>query len=73
VIVKTEKYQLNKLVNNNGDAVDEELLPIDVSNARSATDTAGKKAMTKPAAVLQYEKKNSGKKKIKARDGRTGY
>ncbi len=27
----------------------------------------------KPAEVLQYEKKNSGKKKVKTRDGQTGY
>jgi hypothetical protein len=29
--------------------------------------------VTKPQAVLDYEKKNSGKKKIKSRDGQTGY
>lgn len=40
-----------------------------------ATDTSAvvKKKMDKPAAVLQYEKKNSNKKKIKVRDGVTGY
>ena len=27
----------------------------------------------KPAEVLEYEKKNSGKKKVKTRDGQTGY
>ena len=36
-----------------------------------ATDDKTKKV--KPAEVLQYEKKNSGKKKVKTRDGQTGY
>jgi hypothetical protein len=69
VIVKTENYQLNKLVNDAGEAMDDDLRPLDVSKAKS--DTASKKA--KPQAVLDYEKKNSGKKKVKTRDGRTGY
>ncbi len=72
VIVKTENYQLNKLVNNQGEAVDDELKPLDVA-ARAASDTAGKKSAVKPQAVLDYEKKNSGKKKVKTRDGKTGY
>jgi hypothetical protein len=37
----------------------------------AATDDKTKKV--KPAEVLQYEKKNSGKKKVKVRDGATGY
>lgn len=74
VIVKTENYKLNKLVNDDGDTVDEELKPLGVSgNNKAASDTAGKKAATKPQAVLDYEKKNSGKKKVKTRDGSTGY
>ncbi len=28
--------------------------------------------LPKPQAILEYEKKNSGKKKVKVRDGRTG-
>jgi hypothetical protein len=36
----------------------------------AATD---KKKIPKPAEVLQYEKKNAGKKKVKVRDGATGY
>lgn len=35
------------------------------------TDNKTKKV--KPVEVLQYEKKNSGKKKVKTRDGQTGY
>ena len=74
VIVKTENYQLNKLVNNQGEALDDELKPLGVgSNSKAASDTTGKKALSKPQAVLEYEKKNSGKKKVRTRDGRTGY
>lgn len=35
--------------------------------------TNDKTKKVKPAEVLQYEKKNSGKKKVKTRDGQTGY
>jgi hypothetical protein len=74
VIVKTEKYQLDKLVIDNGEVVDDDLKPIGISdNSRAKSDTTGKKAMAKPQAILDYEKKNAGKKKIKARDGKTGY
>lgn len=71
VMVRTEKYQLNKLLNNNDEVVDEEdLKPIGISNnTRNPADTAGK---PKPKEVLDFEKKNSGKKKMKVRDGRTG-
>jgi hypothetical protein len=58
-VVKTEVYFLDKLKTDGGD---EELKPIDPSI----------KAVAKPKAVLDYEKKNSGKKKIKTRDGSTG-
>jgi hypothetical protein len=71
-IVKTEKWFLDKPAT--GDTKnDDDLRPIDVTDNSSKSDTAGKKAMPKPQAVLDYEKKNSGKKKIKVRDGRTGY
>jgi hypothetical protein len=74
VIVKTEKYQLNKIVNNDGEVLDDELKPLGISdNSKSKSDTTGKKALTKPQAILDYEKKNSGKKKVKTRDGKTGY
>lgn len=41
----------------------------------SGTITAGaeKKAAEKPKAVLDWEKKNTGKKKVRVRDGSTGY
>jgi hypothetical protein len=57
-VVKTEEYFLDKLKTNEGD---ENLKPIDP-----------KKTVAKPKEVLDFEKKNSGKKKIKTRDGSTG-
>jgi hypothetical protein len=73
VIVKTERYQLNKLVTDNGETVDDDLKPIGISDSKAKSDTTGRKTMTKPQAVLDYEKKNAGKKKVKTREGRTGY
>jgi hypothetical protein len=74
VIIKTENYRLNKLVNKEGEVIDDELKPLGVgANSKDASDTSGKKAITKPQVVLDYEKKNAGKKKVKTRDGRTGY
>ena len=74
-IVKTEEWWMNKL--KTGDEIpgenEDELKPIDPR--KKATATAGKdkeeKEAQKPAAILEYEKKNKGKK-IKVRDGRTG-
>ncbi len=66
-ITKTENWWMDKI--KNGDAIpgddDEEIRPIDVGKKTP-------KAQTKPQAILDYEKKNSGKKKIRARDGSTG-
>ena len=68
-VIKSEQYYLDKIKTPLDD-----LAPIDISdNAKSKSDTAVKKSMAKPQAILDYEKKNSGKKKIKVRDGRTGY
>ncbi len=71
-VIRTEKYKLDKLVV--AGIVEDELAPIDIKNSNSKpSDTTGKKSIAKPKAVLDYEKENSGKKKIKVRDGRTGY
>lgn len=70
-IEATEFYVMNKLRTDEDEFIgDDDIRPIDISKSKS--DTAGKK-VTKPQAVLDYEKKNSGKKKIKSRDGATGY
>jgi hypothetical protein len=69
VIEKTENWYFDKPARRDGD----ELLPIDVTDITSTkSDTVAKKVLTKPQAILDYEKKNSGKKKIKVRDGKTG-
>jgi hypothetical protein len=70
-IAKKETYWLDRLSTGNGP--DDELKPLDVSNGKSISDTTGKTALKKPQVILDYEKKNAGKKKIKVRDGRTGY
>jgi hypothetical protein len=73
-VLKTEQYKLDKLIV--AGSVEDELAPIDISTGsttKSKTDSTGKKTTAKPQAVLDYEKKNAGKKKVKTRDGRTGY
>jgi hypothetical protein len=73
--LKTEQYKLDKLVV--AGLAEDELAPIDISKgsstAKTKTDTTGKKSSAKPQAVLDYEKKNAGKKKVRTRDGQTGY
>jgi len=72
IVEQTEFYVMNKLQTDDGMIGDEDLRPIGISSNKAKTDTATKKTVVKPQAVLDYEKKNSGKKKIKARDGETG-
>lgn len=73
-IEQTEYYFMNKLRTDEGLANDDEIRPIGISDpSKAKSDTSGKKTVVKPQAVLDYEKKNSGKKKIKSRDGQTGY
>ena len=57
-VIRTETY-------------DRGFLPKEPEPNTAAIDDKAKKV--KPAEVLQYEKKNSGKKKVKTRDGQTGY
>lgn len=80
-IASTQEWVMSKrkediVVNNNED----DLAPIDVTkgtNNKSKTNTNSaqtdqKKQVAKPKEVLDFEKKNAGKKKIKVRDGSTG-
>jgi len=69
-VESTERYWLDKLATDNED---DELKPIDVTDSKNKSDTAAKKIVPKPQAILDYEKKNAGKKKVKTRDGQTGY
>ena len=73
-IESTENYVMNKLHTDDGIvAGDDDIRPIGISDGKSKSDTTTKKTAVKPKEVLEYEKKNSGKKKIKKRDGETGY
>ena len=58
LITKTENYTLGKLEGN---------------KASKSVAAATEKKVEKPKEVLDYEKKNAGKKKIRVRDGSTGY
>jgi hypothetical protein len=72
VITSSEVYFMNKLQTDDGELMsDDDIKPIKVGASKSISDTATKKTVTKPQAVLDYEKKNAGKKKIKVRDGAT--
>jgi hypothetical protein len=66
-LVKTDSYFLDKL--------EDPLKKFAQANTSEASgDSSNVKkpvAKTKPAAVLEFEKKNSGKKKVKVIDGRT--
>ena len=73
-VVKTEKWFLDKPAT--GDPKnDDDLKPVDITDNsnKAKSDSLTKKNQPKPQAVLDYEKKNSGKKKIKVRDGKTGF
>ena len=72
-VLKTEQYKLDKLVV--AGSVEDELAPIDISTGsttKAKKDSTAKKTTAKPQAVLDYEKKNAGKKKVKTRTGETG-
>jgi antitoxin component YwqK of YwqJK toxin-antitoxin module len=69
----TEVYVMNKLQTDDGSLFnDDEIRPIAISQGKQKSDTAASKTTQKPQVILDYEKKNSGKKKIKVRDGSTG-
>ncbi|MEO7393312.1 MAG: hypothetical protein ABIU11_00140 [Chitinophagaceae bacterium] len=73
-IEETQNYWMNKLQTGEGEMInDDDIKPLAISDGKSKSDTVGKKKLSKPQAIVDYEKKNSGKKKIKSRDGATGY
>ena len=70
-VLKTENWFMDKIRTGEGVPGDEdEIKPLDISGAKPKV--SDKKEPAKPQAILDYEKKNSGKKKIKTRDGSTG-
>ena len=62
LIVKSETFTLGKIEKNNNP-----------SSLGTDTLSMGVKKVAKPKEVLEFEKKNSGKKKVKVRDGSVGY
>ncbi|MFL5787364.1 MAG: hypothetical protein ACJ748_04885, partial [Flavisolibacter sp.] len=68
---KTEEWVLDKPKDQPVATTKDDLAPINVSDG-AGTDKEVKKTVAKPKEVLEFEKKNSGKKKIKVRDGSTG-
>ena len=74
-ILKTEDYWIDKLKTDDGIAAgnDDDLKPIDFTGTKVKSDSVRKKTLVKPQAVLDFEKKNAGKKKVRVRDGSTGH
>jgi len=74
-IIKTEDYWIDKLKTGDGIATgnDDDLKPIDFTGSKALSDSTRKKTLVKPQAVLDFEKKNAGKKKVRVRDGSTGH
>lgn len=79
-ITKTEDYWIDKLRTDKDTLVvagtdatdDEDLKPIDFTDTKPKSNANSKKSPAKPQVILDYEKKNSGKKRIRVRDGSTG-
>lgn len=63
LIERQETYVLGQLQNDN---------PLQNITKTASSDTSKNKIKVIPKEVLQYEKDNSGKKKVKVRDGNTG-
>ena len=68
-LIKTEKYVLDQLQEPGTEDLTKNLPKVSDS---TKAKTASLPEKPKPKEVLQFEKKNAGKKKIKVRDGRTG-
>jgi hypothetical protein len=69
-VAKTEEWVMNQLKEA---PTGDDLAPIEVGDSTTTTTVKKEdKKLPKPQAILDYEKKNSNKKKIKVRDGSTG-
>jgi hypothetical protein len=69
-IIKTEEYAIDQLITNKKSNT--AFINSDTSLQKKNSDSLSLSNKKKPPEVLEYEKKNSGKKKIKVRDGATG-
>lgn len=77
VIIKNEgaaiKHGVWKYYGPNGELLRSELYTLGKLEQEAKPDVvAEKKPVTKPKEVLEFEKKNAGRKKVKYRDGSTG-
>lgn len=70
-VEKTEQWVLDKLKTKD-DEENTDVAATDGSTPETTKAADEKKKVVKPKEVLEYEKKNSGKKKIKVRTGSTG-
>ena len=79
-ITKTEDYWIDKLRTDKDTTLvadqdagdDEDIKPIEFSGTKPKSDANSKKTLAKPQVIVDYEKKNSGRKKVRVRDGSTG-
>ena len=71
-ITKTEEYVIDQLVTNKKKTPLQLYTDSLATAQRKPTDSLSASSKNKPAEVLQWEKKNANKKKIKVRDGATG-
>ena len=69
-IEATEQYVMNKIKTKEDE--DAELAPIDPADPNATAKKPAEKPKVKPKEVMEFEKKNEGKKKVKVRDGNTG-
>ena len=70
-VEKTEKWVMDRLKTKEDD--DENTIAATDGNSTTTTQkTEEKKKVPKPKEVVEFEKKNAGKKKVKYRDGNTG-
>ena len=69
----TETYVMNKLQIDDGSlAGDDDIRPIEISKGKQLSDSLRKATDPALLKIKEYEKENSGKKKIKVRTGSTG-
>lgn len=69
-IEETEVWKMNK--KKTKEEEEAELAPIDPADPNATAKKPVEKPKVKPKEVLEFEKKNAGKKKVKVRDGNTG-
>lgn len=72
-VEETQHYVMNKLQTEDGGMMgDDDIRPIDISKGKTVSDSLRRANDPAMKMIKEYEKQNSGKKKIKVRDGSTG-